>query len=148
MKWHEGRSRPEIRPEWGIDKLPGGGMLMIGEKNTLMTGGRPNNPRLLISEEERQEFLKNAPAQTIPRIGEEKPVEEWIDAIKNNTLPGSNFDYSASLTEMALVGALAQRFGGKIEFDAENMKVTNRPEVDAFVKEPVRKGWEFGDNIL
>lgn len=147
MKWHEGPSRPEIRPEWGIDKLPGMGMLMIGEKNTLMTGGRPNNPRLLISEEERQEFLKNPPAQTIPRVGEEKPVQEWLDAIKNNTLPGSNFDYSASLTEMALVGALAHRFGGKIEFDSENMKVTNRPEVDAYVKEPVRKGWEFGEDL-
>ena len=146
MKWFEGFEKPAIRPEWGVDELPGGGMIMIGDKKTLITGGRPNNARLLVPEEEMKEFLKNAPAQTIPRIGEEQPVEEWIDAIKNNTLPGSNFDYSASLVEMAQVGVLAQRFGGTIIYDAENMKAVGRPELDDFIKEPARKGWEYGEN--
>lgn len=147
MKWFEGFEKPAIRPEWGVDELPGGGMIMIGDKKTLITGGRPNNARLLVPEEEMKEFLKNAPAQTIPRIGEEQPVEEWIDAIKNNTLPGSNFDYSASLVEMAQVGVLAQRFGGTIIYDAENMKAVGRPELDTYIKEPARKGWEYGENI-
>ena len=147
MKWFEGFEKPAIRPEWGVDELPGGGMIMIGDKKTLITGGRPNNARLLVPEEEMNEFLKNAPDQTIPRIGEEQPVEEWIDAIKNNTLPGSNFDYSASLVEMAQVGVLAQRFGGTIIYDAENMKAVGRPELDAYIKEPARKGWEYGENI-
>jgi hypothetical protein len=70
-----------------------------------------------------------------------------LDAIKNDTLPGSNFDYSADLTEMALVGVLAQRFAAKINYDGENMKVTNRPDIDAYIKEPVRKGWEFGEDL-
>ena len=107
MKWYEGFEKPAVRPEWGIDELPGGGMIMIGDKKTLITGGRPNDPRLLVPEEEMEDFLKNAPEQTIPRVGEEKPVQEWIDAIKNNTLPGSNFDYSASLMEMAQVGSFS-----------------------------------------
>ena len=89
LKWYEGGAKPEIRSEWGIDQLDNSGMLMIGEKKTLLTGGRPNNPKLLVSDEEWNEFLKNAPEKTIPRIGEEKPVAEWVDAIKNNTLPGS-----------------------------------------------------------
>lgn len=147
MQWYEGFEKPAIRPEWGVDELPGGGMIMIGDKKTLITGGRPNDARLLVPEEEMKEFLKNAPAQTIPRIGEEQPVEEWIDAIKNNTLPGSNFDYSASLVEMAQVGVLAQRFGGTINYDAENMKAVGRPELDAYIKEPMRKGWVYGENI-
>jgi predicted dehydrogenase len=147
MKWYEGFEKPAVRPEWGIDELPGGGMIMIGDKKTLITGGRPNNPRLLVSEEEMNEFLKNAPEQTIPRVGEEQPVQEWVDAIKNNTLPGSNFDYSASLMEMAQIGVLAQRFGGTINYDAVNMKAAGRPELDNYIKEPVRKGWEYGENI-
>ena len=147
LKWYEGGSKPEIQPEWGIDTLDNSGMIMVGEKKSLITGGRPNNPKLLVSDEEWNEFLKNAPEKTIPRIGEEKPVAEWVDAIKNNTLPGSNFDYAASLTEMALIGVLAQRFGTRLEYDAKNMKITNRPDIDAYIKEPTRKGWSYGENL-
>jgi hypothetical protein len=120
---------------------------MIGDKNTLITGGRPNKPELLVSGEEWKEFLKNTPEKTIPRVKEEKPVDEWLNAIKNNTLPGSNFNYAAELTEMALIGVLAQRFGAKIKYDAANMKITNRPDIDAYIKEPARKGWSYGENL-
>ncbi len=147
MTWHEGGSKPEIRPEWGIKELPSTGMVMVGDKKTLMTGGRPNEPRLLVSEEELAEFQKNPPAKTIPRIGEEQPQKEWIDAIKSNSLPGANFNYAAELNEMVLVGVLAQRFATKLEYDAVNMKMTNRPDLDVYIKEPVRKGWAFGENL-
>jgi len=147
MKWYEGIEKPAIRPEWGIETLPGTGMIMIGDKKTLITGGRPNDARLLVPNEEWKEFMKNPPSKTIPRIQEEKPVQEWIAAIKNNTLPGSNFDYSASLTEMIQVGVLAQRFGGTIKYDAKKMKATGRPELDNYIKEPARKGWSYGENI-
>jgi predicted dehydrogenase len=147
MKWYEGIEQPAIRPEWGVDKIPGNGMIIIGDKKTLITGGRPNDAKLLVSKEEWTEFMKNPPAKTIPRILEEKPVQEWIAAIKNDTLPGSNFDYSASLTEMIQVGILAQRFGGTINYDAKNMKATSRPELDVHIKEPARKGWSYGENL-
>ena len=147
LTWHEDGKKPKIRKDWGIDELPDSGMIMIGEKKTLITGGRPNDPRLIVSDEEWKEFLKNAPEKTIKRVGEEKPVQEWLDAIKNNTLPGSNFDYAASLTEMALIGVMAQRFASRLEYDAKNMKVTNRPDLDAYIKEPVRKGWSYGKDL-
>ncbi len=147
LTWHEDGTKPEIRKDWGIDELPDSGMVMIGEKKTLITGGRPNKPKLIVSDEEWNEFLKNAPEKTIKRIGEEKPVEEWLNSIKNNTLPGSNFDYAASLTEMALIGVMAQRFATKLDYDAKNMKVTNRPDLDAYIKEPVRKGWSYGEDL-
>ncbi len=147
MKWYEGIEKPAVRPEWGIDELPRSGMIMIGDKKTLITGARPNNPRLLVPEEEMNEFLENLPPQKYPRVEEEKPVQEWVAAIKNDTLPGSNFDYAASLMEMAQVGVLAQRFGGTINYDAKNMKAVGRPELDIYIKEPVRAGWEYGENL-
>lgn len=147
MKWYEGMEKPAARPEWGIDELPGSGMIMIGDKKTLITGTRPNRPRLLVSDEEMEEFLKNAPEQKYKRVGEEKPVQEWVDAIKNDTLPGSNFDYSASFMEACQVGILAQRVGGKIDYDAENMKAKGRPELDKYIKEPMRQGWAHGENL-
>ena len=147
MKWYEGFGKPVVRPEWGIDELPVEGMIMIGEKKTLITGMRPNDARLLVPQEEWEEFKKNPPAKTIPRILEERPVQEWIAAIKSHTLPGSNFDYAASLVEMAQVGILAQRFGGEINYDAKTMKAVGRPELDIYIKEPARKGWSYGENL-
>ena len=62
------------------------------------------------------------PKQTIPRLkwGDETPVHEWIDAIKNNYLPESNFSYGAELTEMALLGTLSQRFASIIDLSNRN----------------------------
>jgi hypothetical protein len=147
LKWYEGGEKPPIRPEWGIKEFKRTGMLMIGDKKTLMTGGRPNDPVLLLSDEEWKDFQKNPPKKTIPRVKEEAPVDEWINAMKNNRLPGSHFGYAAELTEMALVGVLAQRFAAKIEYDAKNMKITNRPDIDAYIKEPAREGWSYGESL-
>jgi hypothetical protein len=58
--------------------------------------------------------------------------------------PGSNFNVSANLTEIILLGVLAQRFDTRIEWDAKAGKITNHPELDAFVKEPAREGWSMG----
>lgn len=147
LVWHEGGSKPEIRPEWKVNKLPDTGMVMIGDKKTLITGGRPNKPRLMVPDEEWNEFLKNAPAKTIPRVGEEQPQKEWVDAIKNHTLPGANFNYASQLNEMVLIGVLAQRFATTIDYNAEKMEITNHPELNAWIKEPVREGWSFGENL-
>jgi hypothetical protein len=61
--------------------------------------------------------------------------------------PGSNFDYSARLTEMSLVGVMAQRTGRDIEWDAAAMRVTNHKGFESLVREPARRGWNFGDEV-
>ena len=139
---------PNNNPDWKIKNFDRSGMMMIGDKNTLVTGSRPNfGPKLAIENEAWEAFKKSPPEKTIPRTHEENPVKEWTDAIKENTLPGSNFDYSAELTEMALVGVLAQLFNTKINYDAKNMKVIDRPDLDSYIKEPTREGWSFGENL-
>ncbi len=148
LHWYEGGLQPEIRPEWELDELPGSGMIMVGSKKSLGTGGRPNQPKLLGSDEEWMEFTKAIPKKTIPRVDEENPQAEFIKAIKGEgAKPGSSFDYSARLTEMASVGVLSQRFDTRIEYDAKNMKVTNHPEFDQYIKEPVREGWSYGEDL-
>ncbi len=146
LKWHDGGLKPELRPEWGLDNLPGSGMIMIGDKLSLMTGGRPNDPKLLPNKVW-EEFSKNPPEKTIPRI-DGGPWAEWLRAIKGDgPMPGSNFDYSAELTEMTLLGVLAQRFNTRIEYDAKAMKVTNQPKLNAYINEPVREGWDYGKEV-
>lgn len=142
LKWYEGGFKPEIRPEWDIDELPGSGMIMAGSKRSLITGGRPDNVNLLISDRGKEELRSELPEKTIPRA-EGGPQQEWLSAIKGKgLLPGSAFDYSADLTEMVLMGTLAQRFNTRLEYDPENMKIINKPEIDRYLREPARKGWD------
>ena len=86
LKWYEGGFKPNFGDDFPLKNIPNLGMVMIGSKNSLITGGRPNNPRLLVSEEEWTEFKKNPPKQKIPRLksGDETPIQEWIDGIKND----------------------------------------------------------------
>jgi len=147
LLWHEGGLKPEIRPEWKLSELPDSGMIMIGEKHNIITGGRPNNAQLMMPAEEWESWkTKEMPEATIPRI-DGGPQKEFLDAIKGGPLPGSNFDYSTRLTEMAAVGVLAQRFNTRIEFNSENMKVTNHEGMEKFIEEPVREGWSFGEEV-
>ncbi len=148
LHWFEGGLKPANRPEWGLEQLPSSGMIMVGSKKSLMTGGRPNNPKLLVSEEEWTAFQNDPPAKTIARVKSNDPQDEWIKAIiGSGSAPGSSFDYAADLTEMALVGVLAQRFHSNIEYDAAKMSVTNHPDFDQYIKEPVRKGWSYGEDL-
>ena len=146
LTWHDGGFMPENRKEWGLKELAPSGMIMVGKKASLMTGGRPDSPRL-IPDDLWKDFRRNLPDKTIPR-DKGGPYKEWTSAIKGDgPMPGSTFDYGAELTEVALLGVHAQRFGGRLDSDAKNMKITNRPELNAFLKEPVRVGWEYGKAI-
>jgi predicted dehydrogenase len=147
LHWYDGGQHPAPPLDWDRKKeFPKSGMLMIGDKNTLMTGPRPDSPQLL-NDAVWQDFKHNLPAKVIPRI-KGGPFQEWIRAIKGlGPMPGSNFDYSSRLTEAALVGVMAQRTGADIDWDAETMQVTNHRNFGDFVREPVRLGWNYGDEV-
>ena len=148
VKWYDGGLKPENRPEWLTPKLGGNGMIMVGEKMSVITGGRPNDAKIIMPNEEWDAFNKKGWDQTIARVPEQNQYKEFINAVRGEgPKPGSNFEYGASLTEMILLGVLAQRFDKRIEFDAKNMKVTNHPELNAYLKEPVRKDWAYGENL-
>jgi predicted dehydrogenase len=119
---------------------------MVGSKGLLGCGTHAGVPTLA-DEELHREWTKNPPSETLPRV-DGGPFREWLRAIKGEGQePGSNFSYGAKLTEIVLLGVLAQRFNTRIEWDAESGKITNHPELNAFVKEPVRSGWSYGEDL-
>ena len=61
MHWYEGGLKPDIRPEWHTEKLPGSGMIMVGDKMCLATGGRPNTPALMMPKGEWEAFQSKLP---------------------------------------------------------------------------------------
>ena len=147
--WHNGdpQFKPKKPENWTMSKdLPNKGTIYIGEKKTGFTDQRSNNPRLVNMDEMKAFNKAGFPAEKYPRV-KGGPVVEWVKSVKDGSQPGSNFDYAAPMTEVMLLGILAVNHGGKIEWDSKNMKITNRPELNQYLKEPVSKGWEYGQNL-
>ena len=149
LYWSDGENKMKAPKNWGHGREPRSGSHWYANKNNAYLDERSNNPRL----SDRQKMVEMQKANVFPkekyaRVKGRSPHKELMDAIKGGSKPGSSFEYSARLTETCLLGVLAQRFGGKIEWDAKNLKITNRPELNAFVKEPVRNGWEdYGTDL-
>ena len=53
------------------------------------------------------------------------------------------FRLCGSVTETVLLGVVSYRSGKAIEWDSENLKVTNAPEAQQFVHREYRKGWKL-----
>jgi predicted dehydrogenase len=148
MTWYDGGLMPkrptELEPGRRLgDKL--GGAIFVGDKGKLVCGSYGNDPRL-IPESRMKEYGK--PAKKLPRSpGHHK---EWIDACKGGQPAGSNFEYAALMTEVALLGNIAVRMslktqekGLKLCYDPASMKFTNCPEAEQYVQREYRPGWSL-----
>src|SRR5437667_943277 len=83
----------------------GGGTLFVGSKGKMICA-TSQAPRL-IPESKMKDFVK--PEQTIPRLppGPSPHHKEWLDAIRSGKQSSANFEYSALLTEIVLLGNVA-----------------------------------------
>jgi hypothetical protein len=121
-------------------KLGGKGSLYIGDKGIMYTGAYGGGTSFLPDELKTQ---VPEPEKTLPRNGD--IFAEFIQACKGGAPTTSNFtDSGGPLTELLLLGILGMRAGEgkKIEWDAKNLKCTNIPELNQYVKRQYRKGWE------
>ena len=125
-----------------------GGMYMEGTRETLYHGDmRPTSPELTPSAHFAEMKAELKKIDRTEPLGK-GPIDEFYRAIKGEIpAPGSSFDYAAKLTEVVLLGALAQRTGRTIEWDAETMTVKGQPELAALIKEPTREGWSYGEDL-
>jgi predicted dehydrogenase len=122
---------------------PGPGTFFLGDKGDWYLDERSNNPRHVNRDKMKELKAAGYPAEKYPRVAAKGPFEEWSLAIKGGPACGSQFEYSARLTEVSLLGLIALRHGGRIEWDPAKGEITNRPELNAYIREPVRKGWEY-----
>lgn len=143
--WHDGGNKPEMPKDIPAGtKLGDGdnGSLFIGTKGYATTGEYGGNSRLL-PDDLMKDYKK--PRQIIPRIPNGDPYVNWIQACKGGTAACSNFEYSGPFTEWVVMGNLSLRFPGqKLDWDSENMKITNVKEANDFVAREPRKGWSYG----
>ena len=82
------------------------------------------------------------PPKTIARVPENSPHQDWIRACKGGPPACSNFDISGPFSEWVLLGNVALRVGKKLQWNSENLRVTNAPEAGEFIRGSYRPGWE------
>jgi predicted dehydrogenase len=139
LSWYDGGKKPAAYAEWGLsEKEWDNGVVFVGEKGLLAADyGRWT----LLPEKNFAGF--RPPAPSIPKsIGHHA---EWVEACRagDPSATTCGFDYSGPLSEAVLLGGVAYRTGKALEWDAANLKVTNAPQADQYVRRAYRKGWEI-----
>jgi predicted dehydrogenase len=137
VTWYEGGLMPPRPTELEEGRSLGdNGILFIGTKGKILGGGWARSPRIIPEAKMR---AYHRPPKTLPRV--KGHHRDWLDACKGKGEASDHFDYSGLLSEFVLMGNVALRSGKMLDFDWKNLKVTNVPEANQFVKPTYRKGW-------
>lgn len=115
------------------------GSLLVGDKG-IMTIGEFGDGCRIVPEEAHRAFPM--PDKLLPRI-KGSHQSDFFRACRGGVPACANFDYSAPLAEIALLGDIAMLAGLKrrVEWDGVAMRCTNRPELNRFLKPSCRDGW-------
>jgi hypothetical protein len=114
------------------------GSLFVGDKGMLTTGTYGEQTRLIPVEQMKdyqfpQPLLTRSPGH----------YRDWIRACKGGEPSCSNFNVAAPFVEWMLLGVIALRVGGKLEWDAKRMQFSNNAEANKYLKPVFRKGWSW-----
>ena len=134
LTWYQGLEKPKIWKQKGIPQWSYG-HLFIGDKGMLLSDYRRH---VLLPEEKFADF--KGPDPFIPRSSSH--FDDWTNACKGGAPTLSNFEYAGLLTEANHLGNVAYRSGKKIQWDTKEMRATNAPDAEQFIKRrEYRKGW-------
>jgi hypothetical protein len=112
------------------------GSVFLGDKGVITTGTYGGNTRLLPVEKMKDyhfppELLTRSPGH----------YRDWIRACKGGDPACSNFNVSSPFVEWMLLGVIALRSEGKIEYDPAKMRITNNADANKYLRPIMRKGW-------
>jgi len=112
-----------------------------GTKGTATSGWWMNSARLFP-----ETFMKEVgkPRQVLERVKGSHEAD-FLNSIRTGKPSSAHFEYSTRLTEIMLVGNVANLVRGqKLAYDFRTGKFTNSDKANALIKREPRKGWEFG----
>jgi predicted dehydrogenase len=138
VHWYDGGLRPAQPEGWpAAEEYPKDGILFYGNKGVLFSkfAGGP----MIVARAKKKGFTP--PRKTLPRTNGH--YQEFIEAAKGGKSASCNFEFGGLLTEIVLVGTIAQRIGKVLEWDAPNGRFTNSEAANELVQPPFRSGWSI-----
>jgi predicted dehydrogenase len=138
--WYDGGRKPS-QDLFPGKKYEGNGVVLVGTEDTMLTSDVGGG--VLKSGRSRAD-LKNVP-ELFDKSGkdDQKHYDEWFAACRGGRPALSNFNVAGPITEVVLLGQVALRAGTAIHWDAKNLKITNNPDANQYLKTTYRKGWEI-----
>ncbi len=137
ITWYNGGLTPETKgshlPE--REALPPSGSMLVGETGTLVIP-HVAAPRLYFEGQEMSTDYEMA--------DDRDHYHGWIDGCLSGEQPSDDFQYGAMLTETTLLGTIAIRYRGeKLQWDAANMRFSNKEEANRWLTRDYREGWDL-----
>ena len=123
-------------PKPGI--LSGNGSVLVGTKGIMATVERGEGVWLLPASRWKEYRLP-------PPLLTRSPghMADWIRACKGGEPSCSDFSIAGPYAEWLALIAIAYRVPGKLLWDSKNLRFTNSPEANKYVKPVFRAGWEL-----
>ena len=136
VTWYDGTTnRPPVPGELKGDKLPRNGKI-IHSKELIFTGQTHGRPLSIATKEQNLELPDYGTDET------KNHFMNFVQACRGEMKCRSSMAVAAPLTQVFLLGVIAQRLGGEIAFDPGGQQITNNAAANALLSPPPRKGWE------
>lgn len=144
INWYDGVENRPARPKEMPEEMevPRTGKIIYSDDLTIV-GGTHADMHQIIPTEKMEEMQGKLPE--LPESETSKDhMENFLRAASGkDPYCNSSFAVAGPLTQVFMLGCIAQRLGGKLKFDARRKKITNNRKANKLLKghEP-RKGWE------
>jgi hypothetical protein len=147
--WHDGDEAIPKPENWGdiVKEEPGRtavdtGAFVYGDKGTIMYGSHGAGGVRILPKSAMDAHAKRAKSpEPAPRGGH---YADFVQAIREGRKAGSDFAYGGPLTDIAMIGAIAQLFPGKeLKWDAANMRFSSSDEATKLLTPTLREGWSL-----
>jgi len=111
----------------------------VGDKGKILADFRSEDPRILPE----KKMIEITGSADPPETEVDRSQGMWIDAFRKNEQSPGTYLKAGPVTETILLGGVALRAGKRVDYDPENMKITNDEEANRFLYREYRKGWEM-----
>lgn len=152
--WYDGNEKPsaDIMPQViaTLGAVPKTGCLIVGDKGMMVsTNDYGKDAYVALKGEKKMKSTTKHPAlvdipQTIERCKSSQYLE-FVNAIKGTEHTYSDIDHSVPMLESMLVGCIAQRVAGKLNWNSRKQVFSGSTaaQANALLRPYIRKGFEF-----
>jgi len=144
--WYDGGMKPFIPEELKEDNrdMPDEGMMFVGDKGKILAGFQGDEPRIIpLQRMKDYDGEKEIPERETGERGRDRRTDTWVAAIKNDQESPGSFIYAGCVTETINLAAVALRAKKKVEYDSEDMEITNDEDANKYLTREYREGWEL-----
>ncbi len=143
INWYDGTKNRPPRPNELKEgrSVPACGKVIYSDDLTFM-GGTHGAGLRIIPETKQQDLSKSLPRPAKAKT-DGNHMKNFMKAAMGQEECNSKFAVSGPLTQMFMLGCIAQRLGGTLKFDAKTQQITNNERANQLLKgHAPRKGWE------